>query len=121
MTFSERSRWGKPACVFSMFAASVLLVLVSTCVPMTAHSQSELAQVRLGLPFQFVLQDQGRLSPPLPCQAGLASPWEFPTRILGAQLLLDVTVIFALLLLAAGICRAIVRYGWRRVSSLPAR
>ncbi|HJX38250.1 MAG TPA: hypothetical protein VJ714_06610 [Anaerolineae bacterium] len=105
----QRSRSGKLVCVVGPLLASLLLVLASAFLPLTVHRQSDLAQVRFGLPMQFLVQDQSRLTPPLPYRTSLSSPWEFPTRVLAVQLLLNTVIIFGLLCLVAVISRTIVR------------
>lgn len=105
----QRSGSGKLACVVAMLLASLLLVVASAFLPITVHRQSDLGEVRLGVPIQFLVQDQSRLTPPVPYRTSLSSPWEFPTRVLGAQLLLNIAVIFGLLCLVAAICRMMVR------------
>lgn len=98
----------KLASVAGMFLASLVLVLASAFLPITVHRQSELAQVRLGLPMQFVVQDQSWLTPPLHHRTSLSSPWEFPTRVLGVQLLLNVVIVFVMLGVVAVVSGTIV-------------
>jgi len=109
MRFSERSRGANLACVACMFLVSLLLVVASAFLPLTVHRQSDLAQVSFGLPMLFVVQDQSRLTPPLPYRTSLSSPWEFPTRIVWAQLVLNTVIVFGILCLVAVISRTIVR------------
>ena len=105
----QRSGSGKLTCVVAMLLASLLLVLASAFLPITVHRQSDLGEVRLGVPMQFVTQDQSGLTPPLPYRTSFSSPWEFPTRVLWAQLLLNIVVGFGMLRLAAHLPRSIVR------------
>jgi len=105
----QRSRSGKLVCVVGMLLASLLLVLASAFLPFTVHRQSDLAQVRFGLPMQFVVQDQSRLTPPLPYRTSLSSPWEFTTRILGVQFLVNIVIVFAMLCVVAVVSGTMVR------------
>lgn len=45
---------------------SVPLVLISVFVPVPVHTQADLAQVRLGLPLPFMIQNQTGYTPPYP-------------------------------------------------------
>jgi len=105
----QRSGSSKLAYVVGMFLASLLLVMTSAFLPIIVHRQSDLAQVRFGLPMQFVVQDQSRLTPPLPYRTCLSSPWESPTRVLGVQLLLNMVGVFGMLCLVAVLSGTMVR------------
>lgn len=76
---------------------SVPLVLISVFVPVPVHTQADLAQVRLGLPLPFMIQDQTGYTPPLPWQTHFYSPWENPTHILLPELLLSLAIIFVVI------------------------
>lgn len=74
---------------------SILLVLTSGFLPVTVESQTDLAQVELGLPWPFIVQNQGQITPPLfPWQTSVRIPLENPTQILWSKLLLDVVTVF---------------------------
>jgi len=105
----QRSRSSKLAYVVGMFLASLLLVITSAFLAIIVHRQSDLAQARFGLPMQFVVQDQSRLTPPLPYRTSLSSPWEFPTRVLGLQFLFNIVIVFAMLCAVAVVSGTMVR------------
>lgn len=77
---------------------SGLLVLASVFVPITVSSKIDLAQMKLGLPLPFVIQNQSRYDPPFPWQFGFEfNPWETPTWILLPQFLIDVALVFGVI------------------------
>ena len=76
---------------------SVSLVLTSVFVPVPVHTPADLAQVGLGLPLRFMVQNQSSYSPPLPWQTHFYSPWENPTHILLPELLVSLTIVFVVI------------------------
>ena len=103
-----RRRAGIPVTVVGVLALlaflSVTLLMLLDGAEVTA--QRELRHVALGLPFDWVTQDQA-LDPPLPYRTGFLSPWENPTTIGWLPLLANLLVVGPLL--------AVV---WRGVRSL---
>ena len=84
---------------------SGLLVLASVFLPVSVSSRSGLAQVELGAPLPFMLQDQTIYDPPLPWRVRFYSPLEVPTWILWPQFLLDVALVFGVITFASHIFR----------------
>jgi len=76
---------------------TVPLVLSSVFAPVPVHTQPHLAQVRLGLPLPFMIQNQTGYTPPLPWQTQFYSPWENPTHILLLELLLSLAIVFVVI------------------------
>lgn len=75
-------------------------------------SKIDLAQMRLGLPLPFVIQDQSLYDPPFPWQFSFTfNPWEMPTRILLPQFLLDVALVFGVMSFALYVFSKV---GWAR-------
>lgn len=77
---------------------SGLLVLESVFTPAIVSSRSELAQVKLGAPLPFVVQDHSRYDPSLydpslPWRVSFDSSLGVPTWIFWPQLLLDVALV----------------------------
>ena len=73
---------------------SVVLVLASAAFQTkTVYSWEELQEVKFGLPFPFVVQNQN-YKPPLPYEASLATVQEHDTTVLLPWLLVDVFVVF---------------------------
>lgn len=60
------------------------------------QSRQELARVELGLPLNWVTQNQ-RTDPPLPWRTGLLSPWENATTTAWLPLVLNVAIVGLLL------------------------
>ena len=56
------------------------------------QSQQELARVGLGMPLNWVTQNQG-IDPPLPWRTSFMSPWENPTTIAWLPLVVNVVIV----------------------------
>ncbi len=84
---------------------SGLLVLASVFLPVSVATGSDLAQVGLGAPLPFVLQDQTIYDPPLPWRVRFYSPLEVPTWVLWPQFLPDVALVFGVIIFALHIFR----------------
>lgn len=80
-----------PALLFSLIVVIALAATDTDVVTTRADQRS----IDLGRPFVWVHQDQRGYDPPLPTHLSLASPWENPTQVSGAGLLVNVLVVFA--------------------------
>ena len=56
------------------------------------QSQQELARVGLGMPLNWVTQDQG-IDPPLPWSTSFLSPWDNPTTIAWLPLTVNLVIV----------------------------
>lgn len=98
-TGRRRRRWlpmlvafgSMPALLFSLIVVVALAVTDTDVVKTRADQRS----IDLGRPFVWFHQDQTGYDPPLPTHLGLSSPWENPTEVSLAGMLLDVLVVFA--------------------------
>lgn len=97
-------------------ALSLILASLSVFIPVTILNRIELQQVRLGLPFHFIVQNQVGLpfgfpdAPPFPVRQVFLSPWEYPFQIIWWRYLLDVVILFSTLSLVY----LAARFVWRR-------
>lgn len=102
---SRRRMWA-----LTTAGASVTLVLAS---PLLDHepveSPADQGDVALGLPLAWLHQDQGALDPPLPGQAGFASPWEHPSTVSPGLLILDVAIVAAALVTVLALVMLMIR------------
>jgi len=80
-----------PVLLFSLVVVVALAVTDSDVVKTRADQRS----IDVGRPFVWLHQDQKGYDPPLPTNLGPSSPWENPTNVSGAGLLLNVMVVFA--------------------------
>lgn len=95
---------------FISFLLTLPILLASVFIPVNISSHSELLEVKLGLPFKFLIQDQSHLDPPLPWRVNFSSPLENPTQILWPQFFLSVIVIFTLVSLVLRVLWSRQRY-----------
>ncbi len=90
----------------AMIFIAAWLVLGSLAVPNKVADRVELAQVRLGYPVCFVVQDSSGLaiglpdSPPFPYPLGFGSPWDNPARFLWGNFWLSLILVCAAVRLA---------------------
>jgi hypothetical protein len=81
----------------------------------TVDDRQDLAEVALGTPWSWLVQDQTSQDPPFPYRTAFVSPLEDPTtvtwRALGADLIVVVAVLAALVRLGAGLLRRPGRSG----------
>jgi hypothetical protein len=89
----------------ALLVLAVALGLVLTVGLMLVDSVQErdhqdLSRVELGVPLNWVVQDQGGLDPPFPYRTSFASPMEYPTSFGRVAFLTDVGL--ATLVLTAG-------------------
>ncbi len=80
----------------SLFLLTVTLLFLTLHIPQTIYSQEDFRHVELGLPFRFIIQDQG-ITPPLPWNTSLESVQENPIKIIWPQFLIDIVLVFGLL------------------------
>jgi len=73
-----------------------LFLFSSLFLPVTINRHEELSEIKLGLPINFLMQDQSRYDPPLPWQVHLSSALESPTRILLPQFAGSFIIVFVL-------------------------
>lgn len=81
----------------AVLVLSVLLVLSSVYWPVTVYNQPDLvnAEIKLGLPLPFLVQNQDLSSSPR--QTKIRIPLENPTQILLPQFLLNLAIVFGML------------------------
>lgn len=79
---------------FTSLALSIIVLFAFLFIPVTFSNHSELAEVKLGLPFNFIVQDQSHYDPPFPWTIRFLSIWENPTQILWPQFFLSFLIIF---------------------------
>ena len=97
---------------------SFAFVSLSVFLPVSIHNRTELAQVKLGAPFKFIIQNQSMWpvgypdGPSFPIHQALLSPWESPIQIIWWRFLLNIVVVFFALL---GIY-ILVPILWRKVT-----
>lgn len=72
---------------------SIILVFVSVYLPTTVFSQAELAGVKFGLPFSFIVQSQAYHPPFFPWQTSISSIWEHPIQIYFHVFFIDVVIV----------------------------
>ncbi len=99
--------------LYSLTAAAlgiVISLVVVLALPLVdrarVQSQTELSDVRLGLPISWLVQDQSALDPEFPRRVGLASPLEHPTYLLWPEFLLNLGI---LSLLVCAVCLFMTR------------
>ena len=84
-----------------IIAASLVLTFLflfsSLFLPVTINRHEELSEIKLGLPVNFLIQDQSHYDPPLPWQVHLSSALESPTRILWVQFAVSFVLVFILI------------------------
>jgi len=97
---------------------SFVFVSLSVFLPVPIYNRAELAQVKLGAPFKFVIQNQSMWpigypdGPLFPIRQALLSPWESPMQIIWWRFFLNIVVVFFALL---GIY-TLVAVLWRKVT-----
>ncbi|MUL35600.1 hypothetical protein [Gloeocapsopsis dulcis] len=72
---------------------STILVLASTCLPVMVDSQLELAEVKLGLPFPFIIQNQAYYPPFFPWKTRFTSIWEHLIQIHFHVFFIDIVIV----------------------------
>ena len=73
-----------------------LFLFSSLFLPITINRHEELSEIKLGLPINFLIQDQSHYDPPLPWRVHLSSALESPTRILWPQFASSFIIVFVL-------------------------
>ena len=102
--------------VIAAFVVITVLLLFSLQIPVIVEDRAELANVRLGYPIHFVVQDNSRLSiggpdsPPFPYPVKSMNPYSSETRVLLAPLLINYLSLYVLFSL-------VIRYLRHRNSS----
>lgn len=97
---------------------SFILVSLSVFLPVSIHNRAELAQVKLGAPIKFIVQDQSMWpvgypdGPSFPIHQALLSPWESPLQIIWWRFFLSVGVVFFTLVCVYILIQAL----WRKVA-----
>ena len=84
-----------------LFLLTVTLLYLTLHIPQTIYREEDFRHVELGLPFHFIVQDQG-ITPPLPWQTSLESIQENPIKIIWLQFFIDIILVFGLLKFLAG-------------------
>ncbi len=86
-----------------LILVSVLLVVVSLLILKKVDDRAELANIKLGFPIHFVIQNSSGLSigepdsPSFPYYLGLISLLEFPARFLWNNFLLSIVITYAVI------------------------
>ena len=89
----HRARPRVAVAVASIGALDLALVaLLMVLDKVQVQSQTELARVGLGMPLNWVTQNQG-IDPPLPWRTGVLSPWENPTTIAWLPLAVNLVIV----------------------------
>jgi hypothetical protein len=91
----------------ALMILSLILVLTSVYLPVPVYSQTELAQVNLGLPLPFLIQNQEYYPPSFPWQTSIRSVWENPIQVLWPQFFLNIVFVFGLLSLVLNLVKSI--------------
>ncbi|MBU4350716.1 hypothetical protein L6250_04200 [Candidatus Parcubacteria bacterium] len=73
-----------------------LFLFSSLFLPVTINKHEELSEIKLGLPINFLIQNQNQYDPPLPWQVHLSSALESPTNILWPQFISSFIIVFIL-------------------------
>lgn len=95
--------------LLALLLLSFTLVLISIFIPQQLDHRAETFQLKLGLPFKYLIQEQytGTIGlpegPRLPYGLVFSSPWENPTKILWLPMILDVGLVYLILSLILGI------------------
>ena len=102
----QRSRWHLRASLVVVGAIVSALVLAAVD---RAHvaSHDALSTAAFGLPLKWLNQNQSALDPPLPYNARLLSPWEYPTDFSIGLFAIDVLAVLALLVGSRFLIRSI--------------
>ena len=94
----------------------ILFVLGSLFIPVTLDHPAQNVQLRLGLPFKFIIQEQhvGGIGVPdglqLPYPLRFSSPWENPTQFLWLPFLADVFSVWIILFLVTWTGERFLKY-----------
>ena len=75
---------------------SIMIVWLSTRIPVTVYRQGELSPISFGYPFQFVHQYQ-TYTPPFPWKTSFSTPMEHPTQIQWETLLIDIGIVYIMI------------------------
>lgn len=84
--------------IIDVFIISLFFLFSTFLLPLNVSTRAELAEIKLGWPFKFIIQDQTAYDVSLPAATHFSSPWENPTSILWPQFFLSFTAVFLVLL-----------------------
>lgn len=91
---------------FILTVLTFVLLFATLYIPVTVYTLDDLSQVKLGLPFSFIVQAQSK-SPPLPWQTAIAGFYENPTKVLWLPFFADFLIVFALLKVISKILKSL--------------
>ncbi len=90
----------------------VIVVMLSTLIPVGVINESELENLGFGIPFKFIYQNQSSLDPPLPIRLNFGSPWEHPIVSFSVgYFILSAGVVLLILSLVSAVIRKYIKKG----------